>query len=115
MIFGAHVIVYSRDADADQPSSGIVLGYRSVDAGHGWLIRSALGRAAVHPTDGDGSDELYLMCDDLAGKCGCLTPKVSVARRSRKRAGARWPSAPAPRRRDRRPVPAQAPSPLDPA
>jgi predicted enzyme related to lactoylglutathione lyase len=44
-----------------------VLGFPSVDAGHGWLI-FALPPAelAVHPADGPGGrQELYLMCDDL--------------------------------------------------
>ena len=76
MIFGAHVIVYSRDADADRAFFRDVLGFPSVDAGHGWLI-FALPPAelAVHPTDGDGSDELYLMCDDLAEEMRVLEGK----------------------------------------
>jgi catechol 2,3-dioxygenase-like lactoylglutathione lyase family enzyme len=35
MIFGAHVIIYSRDASADRAFFQDVLGYPSVDAGHG--------------------------------------------------------------------------------
>ena len=48
----------------------------SVDAGHGWLI-FALPPAelAVHPTDGDGADELYLMCHDLADEMRGLEDK----------------------------------------
>ena len=38
MISGAHVVVYSKDADADRAFLRDVLGFRSVDAGHGWLI-----------------------------------------------------------------------------
>ena len=38
MISGAHVIVYSKDADADCVFFREVLGFKSVDAGHGWLI-----------------------------------------------------------------------------
>src|ERR1700751_1426905 len=38
MIFGAHVIVYSKDAAADRAFFQEVLGFSSVDAGHGWLI-----------------------------------------------------------------------------
>ena len=45
-----------------------VLGFRSVDAGHGWLI-FALPPAelAIHPTENDepARHERYLMCDDL--------------------------------------------------
>ena len=38
MIFGAHVIVYSKDAPADRAFFRDVLGFNSVDAGHGSLI-----------------------------------------------------------------------------
>jgi catechol 2,3-dioxygenase-like lactoylglutathione lyase family enzyme len=76
MIFGAHLIVYSRDAAADKAFFRDVLGYRSVDAGHDWLI-FALPPAelAVHPVDGDDGDgghELYLMCDDLQTEMAAL-------------------------------------------
>ena len=37
MISGAHIIVYSKDADADRAFFRDVLGFPSVDAGHGWL------------------------------------------------------------------------------
>jgi catechol 2,3-dioxygenase-like lactoylglutathione lyase family enzyme len=76
MIFGAHVIVYSNDASADRAFFADVLGYPSVDAGHGWLI-FALPPAelAVHPTEGDGSHELYLMCDDLGAEMTALEKK----------------------------------------
>ena len=35
MIFGAHVVVYSKDATADRTFFREVLGFSSVDAGHG--------------------------------------------------------------------------------
>jgi catechol 2,3-dioxygenase-like lactoylglutathione lyase family enzyme len=38
MINGAHVIIYSKDADADRAFFKDVLGFHHVDAGHGWLI-----------------------------------------------------------------------------
>ncbi len=38
MIFGAHVIVYSSDAQSDRRFFQDVLGLASVDAGDGWLI-----------------------------------------------------------------------------
>src|SRR5271154_3959976 len=66
MIFGAHVVIHSDDAEADRAFFRDVLGYDHVDAGHGWLI-FALPPAelAVHPGDGEVGHELYLMCDDL--------------------------------------------------
>ena len=66
MITGAHVIVYSRDADADRAFFRDVLDYRHVDAGGGWLIfKLPPGEVAVHPAEGAPSHELYLMCDDV--------------------------------------------------
>ena len=38
MLTGAHVVVYSKNAEADRAFFRDVLGFRSVDAGHGWLI-----------------------------------------------------------------------------
>jgi catechol 2,3-dioxygenase-like lactoylglutathione lyase family enzyme len=76
VIFGAHVIIYSTDAAADRVFFRDVLGYPSVDAGHGWLI-FALPPAelAVHPAEGDGGHELYLMCDDLQAEMAALLEK----------------------------------------
>jgi hypothetical protein len=76
MIFGAHVIVYSEDATADRLFLQDVLGFESVDAGHGWLI-FALPPAelAVHPADENGRHELYFMCDDLTAEMSALTAK----------------------------------------
>lgn len=66
MINAAHVIMYSRDADADRTFLTEVLHLPHVDAGHGWLIfRLPPAEVAVHPTDGPPFHELYLMCDDL--------------------------------------------------
>ena len=66
MIFGSHVIIYSRDESADREFFRDVLGLSSVDVGHGWLI-FALPPAelAVHPTTELPTSDLYLMCDDL--------------------------------------------------
>lgn len=66
MINGAHVIIYSRDADADRTFLRDVLGYPHVDAGGGWLIfKLPPAEIAVHPAETETA-ELYLMCDDLA-------------------------------------------------
>jgi catechol 2,3-dioxygenase-like lactoylglutathione lyase family enzyme len=65
VITGAHVILYSRNADTDREFIRKVLGFPHVDAGGGWLI-FALPPAeiAVHPAESE-SHELYLMCDDI--------------------------------------------------
>jgi catechol 2,3-dioxygenase-like lactoylglutathione lyase family enzyme len=73
MIFGAHVIVYSKDADADRAFLRDILGFPSVDAGHGWLIFALPpGEIAVHPADENNRHELYLMCDDLKAEIARL-------------------------------------------
>ena len=59
MISGAHVIVYSKDAEAERAFFRDVLGFKSVDAGHGWLIFALpAAEAAFHPSDGSGGHEL---------------------------------------------------------
>jgi catechol 2,3-dioxygenase-like lactoylglutathione lyase family enzyme len=76
MIFGAHVIVYSKDAAADRAFLREVLGFSSVDAGHGWLIFALPpSEAAVHPAEENGRHELYLLCDDLKAEISALGEK----------------------------------------
>jgi catechol 2,3-dioxygenase-like lactoylglutathione lyase family enzyme len=76
MIFGAHVIVYSKDAAADRAFFRDVLGLASVDAGHEWLI-FALPPAemAVHPAEENDRHELYFMCNDLKAEISALGEK----------------------------------------
>ncbi|HYM14609.1 MAG TPA: extradiol dioxygenase [Dehalococcoidia bacterium] len=75
MIFGAHVIIYSRDATADRAFFQDVLGFPSVDAGHDWLIFALPpSEVAVHPADEDGH-ELYFMCDALSDEMAALEEK----------------------------------------
>ncbi len=76
MIFGAHVIVYSQDAAADRAFLRDVLGFASVDAGHGWLIFALPpAEAAVHPAEENNRHELYLMCHDLKAEVAALEKK----------------------------------------
>ena len=76
MIFGAHVIVYSKDATADRNFFREVLGFSSVDAGHDWLIFSLPpAEAAVHPAEDTVGHELYFMCDDLNAEIATLGEK----------------------------------------
>jgi catechol 2,3-dioxygenase-like lactoylglutathione lyase family enzyme len=76
MISGAHVVVYSKNADADRAFFRDVLGFKSVDAGHGWLIFALPpAEAAVHPSDESCAHELYFMCDDLDAEMASLAKK----------------------------------------
>lgn len=76
MIFGTHIVVYSKNADADREFFRDVLGFKSVDAGHGWLIFALPpAEAAIHPSDAGGIHELYFMCDDLKAEMASLAKK----------------------------------------
>ena len=76
MIFGAHVILYSKDAAADRAFLRDILGFASVDAGHGWLIFALPpAEVAVHPSEDDDRHELYFMCDDLRAEILALAGK----------------------------------------
>ena len=76
MITGAHVILYSRDAEADRAFFKDVLGFKWVDAGHGWLIFALPpAEAAVHPDQSNGKHELYLICDDVKSEMKALAAK----------------------------------------
>ena len=77
MIDGAHVVIYSQDAEADRAFLRDVLQFPHVDAGHGWLIFALPpAEVAVHPTEGGGpAHELYLMCDDLTAAVAALTDR----------------------------------------
>jgi len=76
MITGAHVVIYSKDAEADRRFFRDVLGFRAVDAGHGWLIFALpAAEAAFHPFEKNNQHEMFLTCDDL---------KAAMARLGRK-------------------------------
>jgi hypothetical protein len=66
MINGAHVIIYSADAEKDRAFFRDVLSLGHVDVGGGWLIFALpASELAMHPASGSGSHELYLMCEDV--------------------------------------------------
>jgi catechol 2,3-dioxygenase-like lactoylglutathione lyase family enzyme len=75
MISGAHLVVYSKDAEIDRAFFRDVLAFKTVDAGHGWLIFALPpAEAAFHPSDHDGH-ELYFLCDDLNTEITSLAKK----------------------------------------
>ena len=76
MVNGAHVILFSKDADADRAFFRDVLEYRFADAGHGWLIFALPpAEAAFHPAESNGPHELYLLCTDLKAEMVALKEK----------------------------------------
>jgi hypothetical protein len=53
-----------------------VLGFKSVDAGHGWLIFALPpGEVAFHPSGKNGPHELYFLCEDLKSEMATLANK----------------------------------------
>ena len=94
MINGAHVVIYSRNTEADRAFFRDVLEFPCVDAGHGWLIFAIPpAEAAFHDSDAGNSGnrdrhELYLMCDDIAATLSNLKSKdVKVSEVSEQRWG----------------------------
>jgi len=76
MLTGAHVVIYTKDAEADRAFFRDVLGFRSVDAGHGWLIFALpAAEAAFHPFEENNKHEMYFMCDDLGALMASLGKK----------------------------------------
>jgi catechol 2,3-dioxygenase-like lactoylglutathione lyase family enzyme len=78
MITGLHAILYSPEADKVRAFLRDVLGFKSVDAGHGWLIFAAPpAELAAHPIEEREKPhhELYLMCDDLPATMKELSAK----------------------------------------
>src|SRR5260221_2176565 len=67
MINGAHIILYSTDAEADRVFIRDVLGFAGVDAGGGCLIFELPPSAiALHPTDWPGHHQLSFMHDSMS-------------------------------------------------
>lgn len=79
MIFGSHVVISSKDAEADRAFFRDVLGFPAVDAGRGWLIFGLPpAEAAFHPSEGSEAHEFYFMCDDLQAEVASLAGRGVV-------------------------------------
>jgi hypothetical protein len=91
VLTGAHIVVYSKNADADRAFFKDVLGFPSVDAGHGWLIFAVpAAEVAFHPDNENNKHEMYFMCDDIKAQMANLRKKhVEVGETSEERWGTR--------------------------
>ena len=89
MIFGAHILLYSTDPEADRAFFRDVLQFRGVDVGGGWLIFALPpSEIAVHPSEGAFAQKhgghsllgavVYLMCDDVRETVKTLQAKNVV-------------------------------------
>ena len=81
MINGAHIVIYTKDPEADRAFFRDVLKFSSVDAGHGWLIFAMPPlEAAFHDSEHNDQHELFLMCDNIAATLKDLkSKKVKVS------------------------------------
>src|SRR5262249_49138611 len=91
VLTGAHVVVYSQDAEADRAFFRDILGFRWVDAGRGCLIFAVpAAEVAFHPHDQNNKHEMFFTCDDLKVQVAALQKKgVQVGKISEERWGAR--------------------------
>ena len=65
MITGAHIIIYSKNPEADRRFLKEVCKFSYVDAGEGWLIfKLPVAELAVHPAE-NTLHELYFIVDDI--------------------------------------------------
>jgi hypothetical protein len=89
MINGAHVVIYSKDPEADRGFFRDVLHFPFVDAGHGWLIFAMpTAEVAFHDSESNDRHELFLMCDDVTAMLKELkAKKVKVSDVSEQRWG----------------------------
>lgn len=86
MINGVHLLLYSRDPEADRVFFRDVLNFGAVDAGDGWLIFGLpSAELGIHPANGsfvqNHADQsltgcvVYLMCDNLRETINSLSAK----------------------------------------
>ena len=75
-ITGAHMLLYTPEAESLRATLRDVIGWDHVDDGDGWLI-FALPPAeiGVHPSERSTKHEISLMCDDIEATVADLRAK----------------------------------------
>jgi glyoxalase/bleomycin resistance protein/dioxygenase superfamily protein len=75
-VTGAHVLLYTPEADALRAQLRDAFGWEHVDAGDGWLIFALPpAEVGVHPSEGDTKHTLSLICDDVQATADELRQK----------------------------------------
>ena len=67
-IIGAHMLMYTPEAEALRATLRDAFGFTYVDAGQGWLIfRMPPSELGVHPSEGPNQTDhaISFMCDDI--------------------------------------------------
>jgi catechol 2,3-dioxygenase-like lactoylglutathione lyase family enzyme len=76
LITGAHVMIFTRDEEADRAFLRDILEIPCIDPGGGWLIfKLPPAEMGVHGGDKSDVHHLYLMCDDLDAAIAKLADK----------------------------------------
>jgi len=76
MIYGAHIVVFTKDWIADGNFFRDVLEFPYVDAGNDRLFFALPPlEAGFHDADKNGPHELYLVCDDIQAEIQKLAAK----------------------------------------
>jgi len=66
LINGTHIVICSRDVEADLAFFKDVLKFDNIDIGNGRLLfKLPPSELGVHESDENDNHELYLMCDDV--------------------------------------------------
>ena len=76
MITGAHVMIFSRDPEADREFLRDMLELPCIDSGGGWLIfKLPPAELGIHGGEKNDVHELYLICDDVDETVAALKRK----------------------------------------
>ena len=76
MISGAHVMIFTRDEEADRAFLRDVLEIPCIDSGGGWLIfKLPPTELGVHGGERNDVHQLYFICDDLDATIAKLAAK----------------------------------------
>jgi catechol 2,3-dioxygenase-like lactoylglutathione lyase family enzyme len=80
MISGAHVMIFTRDSEADRAFVRDMLEIPCIDSGGGWLIfKLPPAELGFHEGERNDVHELYLICDDLDATIAALAARGVAA------------------------------------
>ena len=97
MISGAHVMIFTRDEDADRIFLRDVLEIPCIDSGGGWLIfKLPPTELGVHNHETNDLHQLYLICDDLDATIAKLADRGVTCGEAMKASWGRATSVPLP-------------------
>jgi len=97
MISSAHVMIFTRDEEADRAFLRDVLEIPCIDAGGGWLIyKLPPTEMGVHGGDNNDVHQLYFLCDNLDAEIAGLAGKGVNCDEAKQASWGRFTSVPLP-------------------